>query len=64
MNMLATRRGFRHSPSMLEDVEARRRTEIDLITGSLVREGERLGVPTPLHTAMLRLMKAKEASWD
>jgi 2-dehydropantoate 2-reductase len=64
MNMLATRRGFRHFPSMLEDVEARRRTEIDLITGSLVREGERLGVPTPLHTAMLRLVKAKETSWD
>ena len=64
MNMLATRRGFRHFPSMLEDVEARRQTEIDLITGSLVREGERLGVPTPLHTALLRLVKAKEASWD
>ena len=52
MNLLATRRGFRHSPSMLEDVEARRPTEIDLITGSLVREGERLGVPVPLHTAL------------
>jgi 2-dehydropantoate 2-reductase len=64
MNMLATRRGFRHYPSMLEDVEAHRTTEIDLITGSLVREGERLGVPTPLHAAMLRLVKAKEASWD
>jgi len=64
MNMLATRRGFRHYPSMLEDVEARRPTEIDLITGSLVREGERLGVPTPLHAAMLRLVRAKEASWE
>jgi 2-dehydropantoate 2-reductase len=64
MNMLATRRGFRHSPSMLEDVEARRPTEIDLITGSLVREGERLGIPTPLHAAMLRLVRAKEASWE
>nr|MBA3329602.1 2-dehydropantoate 2-reductase [Actinomycetota bacterium] len=64
MNVLATRRGSAHSPSMLEDVEARRPTEIDLITGALVREGERLGVPVPLHTALLRLVKAREASWQ
>jgi 2-dehydropantoate 2-reductase len=64
MNVLATKRGFRHYPSMLEDVEARRPTEIELITGALVREGERLGVPVPLHTAVYRLVKAKEASWE
>ncbi len=63
MNVLATRRGAAHYPSMLEDVEAERPTEIDLITGSLVREAERHGVPVPLHTALLRLVKAKEASW-
>ena len=62
--MLATRRGSAHYPSMLEDVEARRPTEIDLITGSLVREAQRLGVPVPLHTAMYRLVKAKEESWS
>ena len=64
MNVLATRRGSAHYPSMLEDVEARRPTEIDLITGSLVCEAERHGVPVPLHTALLRLVKAKEASWS
>ena len=64
MNVLATRRGSAHYPSMLEDVEARRPTEIDLITGSLVREAERLGVPVPLHTALYRLVKAKEDSWE
>jgi 2-dehydropantoate 2-reductase len=63
MNVLATRRGSAHYPSMLEDVEARRPTEIELITGSLVREAEWLGVPVPLHTALYRLIKAKEASW-
>ena len=45
MNVHATQRGSRHYPSMLEDVEAHRPTEIELITGALVREGERLGVP-------------------
>jgi 2-dehydropantoate 2-reductase len=63
MNVHATRRGSAHYPSMLEDVEARRPTEIDLITGSLVREAGRHGVPVPLHTALYRLVKAKESSW-
>ncbi|TML66480.1 MAG: ketopantoate reductase family protein [Actinobacteria bacterium] len=63
MNVLATKRGSAHYPSMLEDVEARRATEIDLITGALVREAERHGVAAPLHTAMYRLVKAKEASY-
>lgn len=64
MNVLATRRGSAHYPSMLEDVEARRPTEIDFITGSLVREAAELGVATPLHTTLYRLVKAKEASWS
>ncbi len=63
MNVLATRRGSAHLPSMLEDVLAERRTEIDLITGALVREAERHGVEAPLHTALLRLIRAKEDSW-
>jgi 2-dehydropantoate 2-reductase len=63
MNVHATRRGSAHYPSMLEDVEARRPTEIDLITGSLVREAGKHGVPVPLHTALYRLVKAKEDSW-
>ena len=63
MNVLATRRGHAHYPSMLEDVDARRTTEIDLITGSLVREAQKLGVDVPLHTALYRLVKAKEESW-
>jgi len=64
MNVHATRRGSAHYPSMLEDVEARRPTEIELITGALVREADRLNVLVPLHTALYRLVKAKEASWE
>src|SRR5262249_11844387 len=63
MNVLATRRGSAHFPSMLEDVEAHRPTEIDLITGALVREAHRVGVAVPLHETMQRLIKAKEDSW-
>jgi len=63
MNVLATQRGSRHYPSMLEDVEAHRPTEIEHITGALVREAGRQGVPVPLHTALYRLVRAREASW-
>ena len=64
MNVLATRRGSAHYPSMLEDVEAHRPTEVETITGALVREASRLGVPVPLHTALYALVKAKEASYS
>jgi len=64
MNVHATQRGSRHYPSMLEDVEARRPTEIEHITGALVHEAERLGVPVPLHLALYRLVRAREASWE
>jgi 2-dehydropantoate 2-reductase len=64
MNVLATKRGSAHYPSMLEDVEARRPTELELINGSLVREAARHGVDAPLHTALYRLVKAREASYQ
>ena len=63
MNVLATKRGSAHYPSMLEDVDAHRETEIDLITGSLVREAAKHGVAVPLHAMLHGLVKGKEASW-
>src|SRR3954454_21017629 len=62
MNVLATRRGHRHFPSMLEDVKAQRPTELESINGALVREAGRCGVSVPLQTALYRLVKAGEAS--
>lgn len=64
MNVLATQRGSAHYPSMLEDVDAHRQTEIELITGSVVREAVRRDVPVPLHTLLYGLVKGKEASWQ
>jgi 2-dehydropantoate 2-reductase len=63
MNVLATRRGSAHYPSMLEDVEARRPTELELINGSLVREARRVGGAAPLHEALYALVQAKESSY-
>jgi 2-dehydropantoate 2-reductase len=64
MNVLATKRGSAHYPSMLEDVDAQRETEIELITGSLVREAARHDVSVPLHTLLYGLVRGKEASWQ
>jgi 2-dehydropantoate 2-reductase len=64
MNVLATKRGSAHHPSMLEDVRAGSPTEVELINGAVVREGERLAVPTPLHDALYALVKAREASYS
>jgi 2-dehydropantoate 2-reductase len=41
-------------PSLLQDVMRGRRTEIDHLNGYVVREGKRLGVPTPFNEAIVR----------
>jgi 2-dehydropantoate 2-reductase len=54
---------YDHKASMLQDVEARRLTEIDYLNGGIARFGRELGVPTPLHHAVTALVKGLEASW-
>jgi len=50
----------RSKTSMLQDMERGRPTEIEALTGAVVRYGERTGVPTPVCTTLLRLVRAKE----
>jgi 2-dehydropantoate 2-reductase len=52
-----------HPTSMLYDIRHHLPTEIDFMCGAIAREAQHAGVPAPLHTAMYRLIKAKEASW-
>jgi 2-dehydropantoate 2-reductase len=54
---------YGHKASMLQDVEARRATEIDYLNGGIVRFGREHGVPTPLDEAILALVKGVERSW-
>lgn len=69
MNVEATSHGqtgdddYAHAPSMLEDVRAKRLTEVDWITGAIVRAAVEAGVPAPISETMYRLVKAREASW-
>jgi 2-dehydropantoate 2-reductase len=55
---------YDHKASMLQDVEARRLTEIDYLNGGIVRFGRQHGVPTPLNEAIWALVKGVEQSWS
>src|SRR5438477_11640600 len=53
----------KHRASMLQDVLARRQTEVDFMNGAIVKLGEKFGVPTPMNKAMWELIKGLEHSW-
>jgi 2-dehydropantoate 2-reductase len=52
--------GYAHKPSMLQDVEAGRPTEIEFLNGAIVSFGERYGVAAPLNGALTALVKGIE----
>jgi 2-dehydropantoate 2-reductase len=49
-----------NKPSMLQHVEAGRRTEIEALNGALIREAKALGIPTPNNEALVALLKGRE----
>ncbi len=49
--------------SMLQDVENRRQTEIDVMCGAIIEAGARLGIATPYNRAMIGLIKGLEAAF-
>ena len=53
-----------HPPSMLYDVRHQLLTEVDFLSGAIAREAERVRTPAPMHTAIYRLIKGREASWS
>jgi 2-dehydropantoate 2-reductase len=55
---------YDHKASMLQDVEARRQTEIDYLNGGIVRFGLEHDVPAPVNAAIWALVKALEQSWE
>jgi hypothetical protein len=46
--------------SIYNDLKNGRRSEVDTISGSIVRAGEKAGVPTPNHAFMVALIHAME----
>ncbi|MCF8034446.1 MAG: 2-dehydropantoate 2-reductase [Desulfarculaceae bacterium] len=49
--------------SMLQDIRASRRTEVSYINGAVVRQGEQVGVPTPVNQTLTQLVQAREAGY-
>ena len=49
--------------STAQDLERRKRTEIDALNGFVVRRGAELGVPTPVNQSFVALVKLREAAF-
>lgn len=50
--------------SMLQDVLRKKRTEIDFINGVIVRQAQELGIPSPVNSILVDLVKTIEASYN
>jgi len=59
----AGKTNFNHRPSMLQDVSARRRTEIQTLNGGIVSQAAQLGLQAPLNAAIVELILGLEHSW-
>ncbi len=53
-------KGGAHKPSMLIDVENKRKTEVDFLSGAIVGYGERYGIQTPANNSLTCLIKSLE----
>ncbi len=53
----------KHRASMLQDVLAKRQTEVDFMNGAISHWGDKIGVPTPLNKTLWALIKGLEHSW-
>ena len=50
-----------HKPSMLMDIEMKRRTEIDYINGKFIEYGKQSGIKTPYNITIRNLVKVLES---
>jgi 2-dehydropantoate 2-reductase len=58
------RENYDHKPSMLQDVLARRPTEIGTLNEALVAQARTCGVPAPVNAAVAALIRGVEQSWS
>jgi 2-dehydropantoate 2-reductase len=60
----AVARAYGHRASMLQDVLARRHTEVDVLNGGIVAAGREVGIDAPLNAALVALVHGIERSWQ
>ena len=53
-----------HFPSMLVDVRNEGQTEIDCLNGTIIREGERLGISTPFNRVIYCIIRVIENTYS
>ena len=51
---------YNHEPSMLQDIRADKKTEIDALNGAVVSLGQQHGIPTPTNTTVTRMIQFME----
>lgn len=61
--LLVAKRTASNRASMLQDLDRHHRTEIDAITGSIVRAAERHRIPVPMNAALYALVRARESAF-
>ena len=54
---------FPKKTSMLQDIEARRKTEVDYISGYIIELSEKWNYPCPVNLTMYYLIKSKESAY-
>lgn len=60
--ILVAKRTAANRASMLQDLDRHRRTEIEAITGSIVRAAERHRIHVPVNAALYALLRARETT--
>ena len=55
---------YQNKPSTLQDLEAGRKTEIELFSGQVIRMGRALGIPTPVNKLLYHGIKVLEQKND
>ena len=51
---------YENKPSTLQDLEAGKRTEIEMFAGTVIRMGRELGVPTPINEVLYHGIRVLE----
>ena len=46
--------------SMLQDIEAGRKTEVEMLAGTVVSMGKQYGIPTPVNEMLFHMLRVKE----
>jgi len=57
-------KGGAHKPSMLIDVENKRPTEVDFMSGAIARYGEKYRISTPVNSTFTGLLKTIESRYS